>query len=174
MKYLAVKIFWFFVNPIKKFYWFMVRPQTRGVKCLVENNGKLLLVKLNYAHHKWTFPGGGVGKKESFLDAAIRETKEEVNVDLNLNNLELVHASYRPKHDPTGDRVDFFFKAKQWSGEIKNMEPSKCDDLNWFYWNNLPENMTFHVREALECIRKGVFFNEIGINTLKEKGLYKL
>ena len=88
MKYLAVKIFWFFVNPIKKFYWFMVRPQTRGVKCLVENNGKLLLVKLNYAHHKWTFPGGGVGKKESFLDAAIRETKEEAG--FNVTNLSYV------------------------------------------------------------------------------------
>src|SRR3989344_1067549 len=128
-----------------------------AVYILLEQDGKILLGKrcnTGYQDGNYQVPAGHVEEGELPTEAIIRETKEEVNVDLNLNNLELVHASYRPKHDPTGDRVDFFFKAKQWSGEIKNMEPSKCDDLNWFYWNNLPENMTFHVREALECIRK--------------------
>lgn len=66
MKYALVKIFWFFVNPIRKLYWFIFRPKTRGVKCIVENKGKFLLVKLNYAHHKWTIPGGGVKKRRIF------------------------------------------------------------------------------------------------------------
>ena len=39
MKYILIKTFWFFVNPLRRFYWFVCRPKTRGVKCIIENNG---------------------------------------------------------------------------------------------------------------------------------------
>jgi len=148
-----------------------------AVYILLEKDGKILLGRrcnTGYQDGNYQVPAGHVEEEELPTEAIIRETKEEVNIDLVAENIELVHVGYRPKHDPTGDRIDLFFKAKQWSGEVKNMEPEKCDDLNWFSWNNLPENTVFHVREAFECVQKGVFYNEIGIGTLKEKGLYML
>ncbi len=148
-----------------------------AVYILLEQDGKILLGRrynTGYEDGNYQVPAGHVEEGELPTEAIIREAKEEVNVELVLENLELVHVGYRPKHDPTGDRIDLFFKAKQWSGEFKNMEPEKCDDLNWCSWDNLPENMTFHVREALECIQKGIFFKEINIDILKEKELYKL
>ncbi|OGZ67866.1 MAG: hypothetical protein A3D35_00705 [Candidatus Staskawiczbacteria bacterium RIFCSPHIGHO2_02_FULL_34_9] len=148
-----------------------------AVYILLEQNGKILLGRrcnTGYQDGNYQVPAGHVEEGELPTEAVIRETKEEVDVDLSLNDLELVHVGYRSKHDPSGDRLDLFFKAKKWNREVKNMEPHKCDDLQWFSFNKLPENMTFHVREAIRCIQRGIFYNEIGVDVLKEKGLYML
>lgn len=60
------------------------------------------------------------------------------------------------------ERVDVFIKADKWSGELKNMEPYKCDDLSWFSFDNLPENTIPYIKYALECIRDDVFYSEFG------------
>lgn len=39
---------------------------------------------------KWCFFGGGVGVGEEFLDAAVREMKEELNISMKKENLKLV------------------------------------------------------------------------------------
>jgi len=97
----------------------------------------------------------------------VREAKEEIGIDLNQDNLKFVHFSFRPKSDATGDRVDLFFEATQWKGEIINAEPEKCDDLHWIEPSQLPENTTPHVRIAVECIQRGEFFSEIGLDFIK-------
>lgn len=63
-------------------YWWFVRPNTQGVKAVITSQNKILLVRLTYYPNTWTFPGGGVKKKETPLHAAIRECKEEVGIDL--------------------------------------------------------------------------------------------
>ena len=39
------------------------------------------------------------------------------------------------------ERIDTFFVAQKWEGDIENKEPHKCDDLSWHDLNNLPENI---------------------------------
>ena len=127
MKYTFVKIFWFFANPVKKVYWFIFRPKTRGAKCIVENNGKILLVKLNYAHHKWTIPGGGVQKKESFLEAAIREVKEETGIDV---SNPIYVGFYKTNREYKEDTVEiYFFNSSIIEIKIDSMEIEKA---GWF------------------------------------------
>ncbi len=148
-----------------------------AVYILLEQDGKILLGRrcnTGYADGQYQVPAGHVDEGELPTEAMVREVKEEIGIDVLSSDLELVHISYRPKHDDSDNRIDLFFKAKKWSGEIKNMEPHKCDDLQWFSVNKLPENMTFHVAKALNCIQKGIFYDEIGIDVLKEKGFYKL
>jgi len=41
------------------------------------------------------------------------------------------------------------------------MEPKKCDDLQWFPMNQLPENMIHHERGVLEKILNGTYYSEI-------------
>jgi 8-oxo-dGTP pyrophosphatase MutT (NUDIX family) len=65
-----------------RLYWFIVRPQTRGVKVLIQHGNLFLFVRLSYAHKSWTFPGGGVNSNETFEEAAIREVKEETGIRL--------------------------------------------------------------------------------------------
>ncbi len=129
---------------------------------LIEKDGKFLMGRrcnTGYADGLYQIPAGHIEEGELPTQAIIREAKEEVNVDLTVDDIELVHVMYRPKHDDTGDRVGFFFKAKTWSGEIKNMEPDKCDDIKWLSMDS-DEKMTPHPKRAMEHIKKGIFYSE--------------
>jgi len=144
---------------------------------ILEKDGKVLVIRrknTGYQDGNYQIPAGHIEEGELPTEAIIREGKEEVGVTLAPNDIELVHVIYRPKHDETGDRVDFFFRAKTWKGEVRNTEPNKCDDLKWVSYDELPENMTLHVRKGIEAVNKGVFFQEIGLDLLKEVGLYLL
>lgn len=148
-----------------------------AVYIFLEKDDRYLITRrcnTGYQDGNYQVPAGHVDEGELPTEAMVREAKEEVGIDLSPNDLELVHVSYRLKHDNTDNRVDFFFHARIWDGKIKNMEPNKCDDLKWVSLDELPENMTPHVRDAMECMRNGVFFKELGVGFLKKYGLYQL
>ena len=144
---------------------------------LLEKDGKLLIARrfnTGYQDGNYQVPAGHVDAGELPSEALIREAKEEVGIDLSPEDIELVHISYRPRHDNTDNRIDFFFRARNWNGDVQNMEPEKCDDLRWVTYDQIPENMSPHMRDAIDCISKGIFFKELGIPFLKQHGLYEL
>ncbi len=54
-----------------------------GVSVIITNlAGDVLLLKHSYGPDVWSLPGGGLGKGEDPLDAARREVREELGVDL--------------------------------------------------------------------------------------------
>jgi ADP-ribose pyrophosphatase YjhB (NUDIX family) len=108
---------------------------------------------------------GHVEEKEPFTIAAVREGKEESGVEINPKDLEFAHAMKRLQ-DGTQERINIFFVVKKWIGELKNMEPEKCDDLNWFNINNLPDNIVPYVKKALEHINEGKHYSEYGHENL--------
>ena len=60
--------------------WFVRRPRTFGAHALaLTPERKLILVKLRYASG-WRLPGGGRGKGEDPVDAALRELREEIGM----------------------------------------------------------------------------------------------
>ncbi len=59
-------------------------------------------------------------------------------------------------------RVDVFFTASRWTGTPVNREPEKCSDLSWFSLEDLPEKTIPYIRQALECIQKGIPYSEYG------------
>lgn len=150
---------------------------TPAVYIFLQKEGDILLARrcnTGYQDGNYQVPAGHVEEGELPTEAIIREAKEEVGVDAEVKDLELVHVSYRPKHDDTGDRVDFFFRTEKWVGEPTIMEPNKCDDLKWVSPNDLPANITPHVRDAIQSTIKGVFYRELDINFLKANGVYVL
>jgi len=143
----------------------------------LEKEGKFLVARrcnTGYQDGNYQVPAGHVDKGELPSEALIREAKEEIGIVVSPEDIELVHISYRPKHDSTDNRVDFFFRVKKWSGEVKNMEPNKCDDLRWVNIHELPQTMTPHVRDAFECMQKGIFYKELDFTFLKNNGVYML
>ena len=65
---------------LRRVYWFVVRPRTCGVKCVVEHGGKWLMIRNTYGRGHWTFPGGAVDRGEEPDAAAMREVAEEVGI----------------------------------------------------------------------------------------------
>ena len=60
-----------------------------GSNAIVERDGAVLLVRLNYGPRDghWALPGGLVENDETMEEAAIRETKEETGFDVRLDGL---------------------------------------------------------------------------------------
>ncbi|HQK63738.1 MAG TPA: NUDIX domain-containing protein, partial [Candidatus Staskawiczbacteria bacterium] len=113
---------------------------------------------------------GHVDRGENFTGAIIREAREESGIDLKSEDLKMVHIMHRDSRidypqgvaEGVNERVDVFFTADKWEGEIKNMEPNKCDDLSWFDLKNLPDNTIPYVKQAIDCIMKEQFYSEFG------------
>ena len=65
---------------------FRIVPQKDRVRVIVyRDDGKILLVRSRFSRQKWALPGGGVKHNESYEQAAVRETLEEVG--LKIHNL---------------------------------------------------------------------------------------
>lgn len=93
----------------------------------------------------------------------IRETREEIGIDIDSADLELVHVMHRKQIEPADERrINLFFAAKKWRGEPKIMEPDKSDDLRWFELDNLPDNTIPYIRQAIGCFRKDIKYSEYG------------
>jgi 8-oxo-dGTP pyrophosphatase MutT (NUDIX family) len=60
----------------------VARPSLHGVKCVLVDADKVLLVRHTYGRREWDFPGGGLKRNESPFAAACREMKEELGVEI--------------------------------------------------------------------------------------------
>jgi 8-oxo-dGTP diphosphatase len=127
----------------------------------IKNDEILLLRRFNtgYEDGNYSVVAGHVDAGETVTQAAVREAFEEAGVVLKPEDLQVVHIINRKSND---ERVDFFVTVKAWSGEIRNMEPDKCDDLAWFPLTDLPANMIPYVRFALGNYQKGLLYSEFG------------
>jgi 8-oxo-dGTP pyrophosphatase MutT (NUDIX family) len=64
-------------------YWRVARPHTRGVKCVVREGDAVVFVRHAYGDRRlWELPGGGIKRGEEPRDAAAREAREELGLDL--------------------------------------------------------------------------------------------
>jgi 8-oxo-dGTP diphosphatase len=127
----------------------------------LKDNKILLLRRFNtgYEDGNYSVVAGHVDAGETVTQAAVREAQEEAGVVLQPGNLQVVHVMNRKSND---ERVDFFVVVKGWNGEIRNMEPEKCDDLAWFPLETLPANMIPYMLHAIENYQKGILYSEFG------------
>lgn len=110
---------------------------------LFNENEEVLLLKrktTGFGDGKYGFIGGHVEKNEDVKKAIIREVKEEVDIELEERDLKFRNVLNRKVNENT-EYIDFVFVAKEWKGNIKNMEPEKCSELIWCNPNNLPHNI---------------------------------
>ena len=85
----------------------------------------------------WTLPGGKQEYEETMVEAAIRECKEETNLDI--SDLKVFTSS--DSFQPDRHYVTINFITASYSGELKIIEPEKIDKWEWFDINELPQNI---------------------------------
>ena len=122
---------------------------------ILEKDDKILLIRrfnTGFADGLYTLPSGKVDLDESFTSAAIRETFEEVNAKIKPSDLKSIHIMSENCPDEDTEWIHHFFLTKKWSGEIRNMETHKCDDIQWFNIGELPSNILPFVKRAIEKI----------------------
>lgn len=128
---------------------------------LIKGNKILLLRRFNtgYQDGNYSVPAGHIEGKETARETMVREAKEEVEIEIKREDLKVVHVMHRNENE---ERIDFFFTIKKWKGEAQIMEPHKCDDLNWFELDDLPNNIVPYIKQAINCFLKNIFYSEYG------------
>ena len=99
-----------------------------------------------YMDDHWAAAAAGhVERGETAYDAARREAREEIGVEV--GDLEFVTSMQRTRRaDPIDERIDFFFTCRSWTGEPRIVEPAKCAALDWFPLDALPDPVVPHER----------------------------
>ena len=139
---------------------FKVTPTSHLI--LIKDNKILLLRRFNtgYEDGNYSVVAGHLDGNETFIQAMAREAKEEAGIDINLEDLEVVHVIHRKQS--TEERIDLFITAKEWKGEPKITELNKCDDLRWFELDDLPKNTIPYIKQAINNIQNKIFYSEYG------------
>jgi ADP-ribose pyrophosphatase YjhB (NUDIX family) len=137
-------------------------PYIWAVYLFLGKDWKILLSRrLNTWYEDWNYglPSGHMDGNETPRQAMTRESSEEIWINLNIEDLKMVTMMYRKKYED--ERFDFFFVANKRNWEIINNEPNKCDDLNWFDINNLPDNTIPYIKKAINNRKNWILYDEI-------------
>ena len=106
--------------------------------------GGVILIKRKNPPMGWAIPGGFVDYGETLEEAAVREAKEETNLDVEL--VRQFHTYSDPNRDPRHHTISTVYIAKA------RGKPQAGDDalaLGFFTESNLPDEIAFDHRSIL-------------------------
>lgn len=132
---------------LRKVYWKIFNIKTAGVRIIIKNDGKFLLVKHRYGIF-WVFPGGGIKKGESPEEACVRESSEEVRIKI--KNFEKILGTYRNTTGGKNDTVTVcvanewtYLKARRFNFNIEIKETKFFDS------ESLPQEISSATKRRL-------------------------
>ena len=119
--------------------------------CIVINSSdEVLLIQHNAGH--WDFPKGHVEDGETEVQTAIREVKEETNIDVEVDEAYRYSTKYSPKEDVVKEVI--YFLAKNIS-DNKQAQLEEVSEVKWFAMEDAINKITFdNSREILIQLRK--------------------
>lgn len=121
-----------------------------GVGVIIIKENKVLLGKRKNSHGEgsWCFPGGHLEFNESLENCAKREVLEETGIEI--KNIRFGTITNDIFKDEGKHYITIFMLCEYDSGEVKVMEPEKCEKWHWFEWNNLPEPLFLPIQNLLK------------------------
>ena len=125
--------------------------QEKSCGCIVMNEkNEILLIHHNLGH--WDFPKGHMEEGETEVETAIREVKEETNIDVEANEKYRYTTEYSPKEDVMKEVV--YFLAKNIS-DNKEPQLEEVSEVRWFNFDEAIEIITYNrSKEILLKLKK--------------------
>jgi 8-oxo-dGTP pyrophosphatase MutT (NUDIX family) len=105
--------------------------------CIIIENEKVLLVQEMEGH--WGFPKGHVEAGETEAQTAIRETKEETNLNVEVNTNKRYEINYIVRDDI--DKSVVYFISNIIDGKIKKQE-TEINNIEWLPFQEAMERLT--------------------------------
>lgn len=115
-----------------------------GAAVIIVNDKGEILLQSRADRDKWGLPGGCQELGEKFTDTAIREVKEETNLNISESDLilvDIVSGASRRNDYPNGDVVinnTALYYVNKYSGKLQWDKESK--EMRFFALTNLPKN----------------------------------
>lgn len=106
---------------------------------------------------KYELPGGHLEMGEDIYDAVIRESKEELLVDIKREDIRIVHLM----HHYTKERLNFIFEIDGNLIDPKIGEEDKCEELVWVDILNLPNNISDKMRRIINNIVNNIEYDKM-------------
>ena len=134
------------------------------VHLILEHNNEFLLLRrynTGYEDGNYSVIAGHLNGNETIKEAMIREDLEEANITIDDKQLKIVGVMHRKDGD---ESIDYYLYTNKFSGNIRIMEPNKCDDLAFYKLDNLPDNIIPYIKTALYNYKNNIIFSEYGIH----------
>ena len=135
-----------------------------AVDLILEHNNEFLLLRrynTGYEDGNYSVIAGHLNGNETIKEAMIREDLEEANITIDDKHLKIVGVMHRKDGD---ESIDYYLYTNKFSGNIRIMEPNKCDDLAFYKLDNLPDNIIPYIKTVLYNYKNNIIFSEYGIH----------
>jgi len=124
--------------------------------CIVINGDKMLFEKeiSSSGDRFWAFPKGHVEGSETEIEAAIRETKEEVGIDVEITSPEPIMNSYIIRGGTTLKRVVHFLARPVGNTEPK-IQTEEVEEARWLSFDEARELASFEsTKLAIDAVKE--------------------
>ena len=143
-----------------------------SIYLIIKNNEGKILLQRRQGSKLWpgflALPAGHLDVGEDAYEAAIREAKEEFDINITVDNISDVFVVNR-KNKSLLPYYDVYFELNGYNGEIKINEPNKCSELVWSNIKSLPEDMIEFEKIALNNYLNGIKFSTIYVDNEENK-----
>jgi len=125
------------------------RPKV-GLGVIIIKDNKVLLGQRKNAHGEgsWCPPGGHLEYGETWEECAQRETLEETGIKI--KNIHFGTATNDIFTKESKHYITIHMLADYQEGEPQVMEPDKCEQWDWFTWDNLPQPLFVPAQNLLK------------------------
>jgi len=134
---------------LRKIYQFILRPINLGVRIMLIQDGKVLLVRHVY-QAGWFMPGGGMKRKETLEQAARRECHEEAGVEMQKMELFGIFFNYS---EGKSDHIALFLSEHF---TMTDKRDSEIAEKQFFPLDDLPELLGSGHRRRLQEYQAGI------------------
>ncbi len=117
-------------------------------RLLAIDEDQILVIEKVGDKKKMTLAGGIKKKKESFEESLARETKEEIDLKINPNNLIYLSSNAKIKGDTTIIKSHFIMHTKTQAFSV--VETKKFKDVYWIHWR---EALSFLDKEDKKAVK---------------------